>query len=101
MNGNLKDLNEIKNTLKTYKGYLEKRYKIKEIGIFGSYVRGEQKEKSDIDILVSFYEVPSLLGFIEIENYLSDELKIKADLVRKESIRTEIKEQILNEVILI
>jgi hypothetical protein len=100
-NKNIKDLNDVKNTLKYYKNHLHEKYKIKELGIFGSYVRGEQREKSDIDILVSFYEVPSLIKFIEIENYLSEELNIKTDLVRKESIRAEIKDQILSEVVFI
>jgi uncharacterized protein len=101
LNKNIKDLNDIKRILSAYKGNLREKYKIKELGVFGSYVRGEQNENSDLDILVSFYEIPSLIKFIEIENYLSDELNIKTDLVRKESIREELKNQILNEAIFI
>ena len=80
---------------------LERKYQINEIGFFGSYARGEQNEKSDIDVLVSFKEIPSLLKFLEMENFLSETLSIKTDLVRKESIRRELKEQILIEVIYI
>jgi predicted nucleotidyltransferase len=52
----MKTLEEIKKILKQHKRELKEKYGVKEIGIFGSYVRGEQKKKSDIDILVEFYE---------------------------------------------
>jgi uncharacterized protein len=95
------ELNSINNKLKILKEHLKEKYKISEIGIFGSYARGEQNSASDIDILVSFDEIPSLLKFIEIENYLSDELNIKTDLVRKEALRKELSNQILSEVLYI
>ncbi len=57
----MKTLDEIKNILKSHKGKLKERYGVKEIGIFGSYVRGEQTEKSDVDILVDFYELSDVL----------------------------------------
>jgi uncharacterized protein len=95
------DLHIVNNKLKDIKDYLKNNYKIKEIGVFGSYVRGEQNKSSDIDILVSFDETPSLIKFIEIENYLTDELNIKTDLVRKEALRMELKNQILDEVVYI
>ncbi len=92
-------LEEVKNILEEHKEEIKQKYKIKEIGIFGSFTRGEQKKKSDIDILVKFEETPDLLRFIEIERYISRILKKKVDLVRKEAIRKELKERILNEVI--
>jgi len=52
----MKTLDEIKNILAQHKEELRQKYKVKEIGIFGSYVRGEQKRKSDVDILVEFKE---------------------------------------------
>jgi len=51
----MKTLEEIKKILRQHKTELKEKYGVKEIGIFGSYVRGEQKKKSDIDILVEFY----------------------------------------------
>ena len=66
--------------------YMEK-YKIKSIGIFGSYARGEQKETSDIDILIDYYEPISLLKLIELENYLSELIGIKVDVITKNSIQ--------------
>lgn len=95
----LQDINKI---LKEHKEELRERYKIKEIGVFGSYVRGEQKKRgSDVDILVSFAEedIPSLLEFIAMERYFSRLIKKKVDLVRKEAIRPELKDIILKEVI--
>ncbi|NPA62107.1 MAG: nucleotidyltransferase family protein, partial [Methanococci archaeon] len=65
---------------------LKEKYKVKSIAIFGSYARGEQKETSDIDILIDYYEPISLLKLIELENYLSDLLGIKVDLITKNSI---------------
>lgn len=95
----MKSLEEIISILSKYKGELKERYKIKEMKIFGSYTRGEQRETSDIDILVDFYEVPDLLTFIEIERFLEDILGVRVDLVRKPVIRDELKDRILNEAI--
>jgi len=92
-------LEEIQKILANHKKELYEKYKIKEIGIFGSFVRGEEKEGSDIDILVEFEEVPGLIKFIEIEEYLSKILGRKVDLVRKPAIRRELKSKILKEVV--
>ena len=94
----MKSLNEIREILKQQKEFLKKKYKIKEIGIFGSYVRGEQTHTSDVDILVEFYETPDFLTFLEIERFLEELLGVKVDLVRKSALRKEIYEQVLQEV---
>lgn len=94
-----KTLEEIKDILNIHREELRQKHKITEIGIFGSYVRGEQKKRSDLDILVEIEEPVSLLRFVNIENYLSDLLKTKVDLVSKKSIRPELKERILKEVV--
>ncbi|WP_018154834.1 MULTISPECIES: nucleotidyltransferase family protein [Methanothermococcus] len=83
----MKTLNEVKKILLEHKKELKEKYKVKKMGIFGSYARGEQTEKSDIDIMVEFYETPSLIEFIEMEYYLSDLLGIKVDLITKNSIK--------------
>ena len=93
-----KSLKEVNEILKEHKEELYKKYKVKEIGIFGSFVRGEQKKRSDIDILVEFEKIPDLLKFINLERYLSRLLKKKVDLVRKGAIRPELKDIILSEV---
>ena len=94
-------LEDIIRVLREHKDELAERYNVKEIGVFGSYVRGEQKEGSDIDILVEFYEVPSLLRFVNLENYLSDLLEMKVDLVMKKALKRSIGEEILREVVTI
>jgi predicted nucleotidyltransferase len=78
---------------------LEKRYAVKTLGVFGSYVRGEQGSESDLDLLVEFSSLPGLLKFIELEYYLSDLLGIKVDLVMKEALKPSIGARILKEVI--
>ena len=80
---------------------LRKKFKVKEIGLFGSYVRGEQKEISDVDILVEFEETPTLLEFVELENYLTELLGVKVDLVMKRALKPTIKEFVLKEVVYI
>ncbi len=97
----MKTFEQIKSTLAEHKEELRQKYKIKEIGIFGSYVRGEQKKQSDIDILVEFEETAnlSLLDFIGIENYLSDILAIKVDLVEKHTLKPRIGKHVLEEVV--
>jgi len=97
----MESLEEINEILKNCRKELYEKYKVKEIGIFGSYARGEQKKRSDVDILVEFDEVPDLFKFIELERYLEKLLKAKVDLVRKNSIRSELKDLILKEVVYI
>lgn len=78
---------------------IQDKYNVKELGLFGSVVRGEQKKRSDIDILVDYNKIPDLLDFIALEIYLGKILKKKVDLVHKKSVRPELKEIILNEVV--
>ncbi len=93
------NLEEIERILAEHKEELYQKYKIKKIGIFGSFVRGEQSKESDVDIMVEFEEIPGLIKFIEIEEYLSKLLGRKVDLVRKPAIRKELKDKILKEVV--
>ena len=78
---------------------LAERYSVETLEVFGSYVRDEQKADSDLDVLVTFTEAPSLLTFIAIENYLSDLLGVKVDLVMKDSLKPKIGQQILRAAI--
>jgi hypothetical protein len=65
---------------------LAKRFKIKHLGIFGSYARGEQRQGSDIDILVSYSVLPGFFGLVEAQDYLSSLLGVKVDLVTEGSL---------------
>lgn len=75
------------------------RFKVKSLAVFGSYVRGEKTDASDLDVLIEFNETPGLLEFIELENYLSDTLGIKVDLVLKSALKPHIEKYILDEII--
>jgi len=94
-----KTLEEIIEAIKKRKTVLEEKYKVKEIGIFGSYVRGEQTEKSDVDIFVDFYELPDVFNLLKLERSLRGTLKCKVDVVRKGAIRKELRDQIMSEAI--
>jgi uncharacterized protein len=95
----IKTLEEIKQWLVLHKSLLQEQYKVEELGIFGSYVRTEQTEASDVDVLVEFSETPSLLKFVNLENYLSDNLGVKVDLVHKGGLKPRLGERILAEVV--
>jgi uncharacterized protein len=92
-------LDKIKKTLVAHKADLREKYGITEIGIFGSYVRGEQKRKSDLDILVEFDKTVGFFEWIDAEDHIAELLKQKVDLVPKENIRRELREIILGEVV--
>jgi len=97
--GEMKSYKKIEKILKQHKRGLVEKYKVKEMGIFGSYVKGKQKKRNDVDILVEFEEVPDLFKFLELERYLERLLKRKVDLVRKKALREELKDIILDEVV--
>ncbi|TRV44606.1 MAG: DNA polymerase [Microcystis panniformis Mp_MB_F_20051200_S9] len=94
-----KTLEEIKAILIPYKPFLVEKFKIWELGIFGSYVRGEQNKDSDVDILVEFSQVPTLFDLVEIEYSISDKLGLPVDLVDKKSLKAALRENILNETV--
>jgi len=96
----MKTLNEIIKTLKEHKEELKNKYKIKEIKIFGSYAKGEQKETSDIDIIVDFEEIPTFIEFVKIQDELKNLLGVKVDLLTEESISPFIKPFIKDVVII-
>lgn len=92
-------MQDLTNRLEQLKPLLADRFKVQTIGIFGSYVRGEQKKKSDLDILVEFSEPIGLFKFVELEDFLSQELNLKVDLVMKDALKPRIKDSILKEAI--
>ena len=94
-----KTLEEIKAILILYKPFLIERFKILELGLFSSYVRGEQTKDSDVDILVEFSQVPTLFDLVEIEYLISDKLGLPVDLIDKKSLKAALREQILNETV--
>lgn len=97
----MKTLPEIKQILLDQKPYLAERYGVTVIGVFGSYVRNQQRADSDIDILIELEDPPriSLIGLVELEYYLSDLIGVKADVAIKKNLRKRIGKRILSEVV--
>jgi predicted nucleotidyltransferase len=94
-----RSLDEVKGQLEALKPYLLKRFKVETNDIFGSYARGEQTEKSDLDILVTYGEMVDLLMVTELRRYLRRKLHIKVDVISKEYLNKYIKDQVLQEAI--
>jgi len=92
-------IENLKSQIEALKPALRERFKVETIGIFGSYVRGEQKRKSDLDILVEFSETPSLFEFVELEDFLSQKLGVKVDLVMRDALKPRIRDSILSEAV--
>jgi len=90
-------LNRARQILQTHLPVLHEHYGVRALWIFGSYVRGEQYQKSDLDLLVEFESPPSLFEFVRLERYLSDILKVKVDLVMKSALKPAIGRHILEE----
>ena len=92
-------LEEFKKKLEALKPTLSERFNVEALGVFGSYVRGEQKKKSDLDVLVEFSKPISLFRYIELEDFLTEQLGVKVDLVMKRSLKPRIKDSILKEAV--
>jgi len=90
---------EIIKTFQKLNDEIKRKYKAEIKGIFGSYVREEQKEGSDVDVLVSFFEGATLFDFIGMADYLEKKLNLKVDIVPVDTIREEIREKILDETV--
>jgi hypothetical protein len=92
-------LDQLLSRLRGYLPELCERYGVSTLGVFGSYVRGEQRAGSDLDLLVEFERVPTLLEFVDLQYHLSDLLGIKVDLVMEKTLKPTIGRHILEEVV--
>jgi len=98
----MKTFEDIKRIIEEHRKELISRYKVKEIGIFGSYVRGEQDETSDIDMLVDYSEEHiSLFDVLDLKYYLEDLLGSKVDIVTREALKPVIGRYIMDEVVFV
>ena len=95
----MSELDKIKQTLKQNKRDLQQEFNVKELGIFGSYVRGEQNKNSDVDILVVFSKMPGIFDYMKVENRLSAILHKRVDLVMKGALKPMIGKNIMREVV--
>lgn len=96
---NMKTFEDIRNIITSHMDELQSRYRVKTIGVFGSYVRGGQKKRSDVDVLVEFRRTPDFIEFLCLEEHLSPLLGIKVDLVTKDALKPHIGKRILEEVV--
>ncbi len=92
---------EIIQKLKALKPELQAYYKVRELGLFGSFVRGEQRETSDIDVLVDLTEDARLFDLVRLALFLEEQLHRRVDIVTKDSLRIELRESILKETVTI
>ncbi len=95
----MKRIDRIMEKLRKTKPVAEKKYGVKNLEVFGSFIRGEQKKGSDLDILVEFYDTIDLFKYIELENFLSKKTGVKVDLVMKDTLKPRIKDRILKEAV--
>jgi len=95
----MKTLDEIRQAIKSHQNVLARKYGVEAVGVFGSYVRGEERAGSDLDLLVEMLRPVDLLELVGAEIYLTEALGVKVDLVPKRSLRVELRETILREAV--
>ena|SRR3989304_663534 len=95
----MKTKEEILRTLEQLKKEIKTRFKVKEIGVFGSVIRKEQRETSDIDILVDFEDGADIFDLVGLALFLEERFNQKVDVVPKEDLRKELRESVLKEVV--
>ena len=78
---------------------ITKQFNVSKIGLFGSFVKYSESATSDIDILVDFSKPITLFQYIELENFLTEKLGRKVDLVSKNGLKPALKSRILEEVV--
>lgn len=93
----MRNASDVLGSLEQFRQELQTVYKVKEIGVFGSFVRGEQRDDSDIDVLVDLSEDADLLDLIGLGQFLESQLHHRVDVVLKAAVRMEIREQVLRE----
>lgn len=97
----MKTLDEIRTIIGQHRDVLAEKYGVVVVGVFGSYVRGEHRRRSDLDLLADILRPVSLLELVGAEIYLGEILGAKVDLVPKRDVREELRENILREAVAI
>lgn len=93
-----RDIDDLRRILRQQMPLLRERYGVESLGLFGSYLRGEAGPASDVDLLIRFHRTPGLIRFVELENYLSDLLGVRVDLVMADALKPNIGQRVLAEV---
>jgi predicted nucleotidyltransferase len=97
----MKTRDEVITQLRRLQPDLRRRYPIRELGIFGSYVRGQQTEDSDLDVLVDLHDGVGLLELAGLQQDLSEALGLKVDLVMRDAIKRGLARRILSEAVML
>jgi predicted nucleotidyltransferase len=92
-------LEEIKGLIEQYRPELKRQFHVEKIGVFGSYARGDEKKKSDVDFLVTFDEDISLFDHVDLTLYLKDLMGRKVDVIQHDNLRPELREYVLKDLI--
>ncbi|MBA7598549.1 hypothetical protein ES703_05567 [subsurface metagenome] len=95
----MKSKEEVLRALKEELPRLREKFNVKSIGLFGSWVRGEQTGQSDVDVLVEFEKPIGFFKFVEIEDYLSERLGVKVDLVTPDALKPLIRPRVEKEAV--
>lgn len=95
----MKTLEDIKGTLSRHRRDISEKFRVMDMGVFGSFVRGEANENSDVDIIVTFSSPIGLFRFLSLEEYLEGLLGLKVDLVSRDALKPRIGARILKEVV--
>jgi len=95
----MKSKKEVLRALKEELPRLREKFNVKSIGLFGSWARNEQTKQSDVDVLVEFEKPIGFFKFVEIEDYLSERLGVKVDLVTPDALKPLIKPQVEKEAV--
>jgi predicted nucleotidyltransferase len=90
---------DILSVLRNELSYINEKYGVKNIGLFGSYSRGDQTAESDIDLLVEFGKPIGLFKFIALEDYLGQKLGAKVELVTEDALKSIIRPYVTKEVV--
>ncbi len=94
------DVVEIKSKFEGKKVHIKNAFHVKEIGLFGSTIKGTQTRKSDIDVIVEFEKGhKDFFNYMRLKFYLEEMLGRKVDLVLKGAVKPRLKEKILKEVV--
>ena len=93
------DVNQIRLLMLERKDEIKEKFKAEVIGIFGSYARSEEKEGSDIDVLVRFGEGASLFDLVGLGYYLEDIFGVPVDVVSERALHPMMKDDVLRELV--
>ncbi|QSZ68388.1 nucleotidyltransferase [Methanofollis aquaemaris] len=95
----MKNRAEVLDILRSLKDELRERYHVERIALFGSYAREEQREGSDIDVLVAFDAGADLFDFVGLSQYLEEKLGRSVDVVPETALRPEIRNQVTRDLL--